>query len=390
MNELATAKAILEVNFSGEVGTGLGPTLEFYTLVSREMQRADFNMWRGEAHPLPKGTAAMGDANECLYVHSPNGLYPACIAKDCDKDVYAALMDKFLFLGKFLAKAILDSRLVDIPLSNAFYKWVLNQEATLDQSDLQEIDPTLWQSYAQLWNVALKKQRIQEDTQLLPEEKEVAIKELSVDGCSVEDLHLDFRLPGSNDIELKPGGKDILVSIDNIEEYLQLLCRWTLIDGVTDQFQAFRDGFNTVFPVATLRMFDSHEMAELLCGSGHDKWDCKSLVEHCRPDHGYTHDSHAVQMLFEIISTYNAQEQRSFLQFVTGSPRLPVGGFKRLNPPLTIVRKAIDPPLNPDDFLPSVMTCVNYLKLPDYSSQEVMREKLHQAASEGQQSFHLS
>jgi E3 ubiquitin-protein ligase TRIP12 len=100
--------------------------------------------------------------------------------------------------------------------------------------------------------------------------------------------------------------------------------------------------------------------------------------------------SHAVQMLFEIISTYNAQEQRSFLQFVTGSPRLPVGGFKRLNPPLTIVRKAIDPPLNPDDFLPSVMTCVNYLKLPDYSSQEVMREKLHQAASEGQQSFHLS
>lgn len=46
--------------------------------------------------------------------------------------------------------------------------------------------------------------------------------------------------------------------------------------------------------------------------------------------------------------------------------------------------------MNPDDFLPSVMTCVNYLKLPDYSSIEVMREKLKLAASEGQHSFHLS
>ncbi|XP_062521457.1 E3 ubiquitin-protein ligase TRIP12-like isoform X2 [Corticium candelabrum] len=390
MNELSSSKAVLEVNFSSEVGTGLGPTLEFYTLVSRELQRADFNMWRGEILPLPEGTAVMGDASDCLYVYSPNGLYPACIGKECDKDVHAALLDKFSFLGKFLAKAILDSRLIDIPLSTAFYKWILNQEATLSRSDLQEVDPVLGRSYTQLWDVAVKKQAIEDDSQLLPEEKDTKIKELTVDGCSIEDLHLDFRLPGNDAIELKSGGKDVVVTVENLDEYLQLLCRWSLVDGVADQFQAFRDGFNAVFPLSTLQMFDPHEMGELLCGSEHDKWDCKGLVEHCRPDHGYTHDSRAVQMLFEIMSTYDSQDQRSFLQFVTGSPRLPVGGFKSLNPPLTIVRKAIESPLNPDEFLPSVMTCVNYLKLPDYSSQDVMRAKLHQASSEGQQSFHLS
>lgn len=67
-----------------------------------------------------------------------------------------------------------------------------------------------------------------------------------------------------------------------------------------------------------------------------------------------------------------------------------VAGFKSLNPMMTIVRKSFDASDNPDKFLPSVMTCVNYLKLPDYSSLEVMREKLHVAIKEGQLAFHLS
>ena len=46
--------------------------------------------------------------------------------------------------------------------------------------------------------------------------------------------------------------------------------------------------------------------------------------------------------------------------------------------------------VNPDDYLPSVMTCANYLKLPDYSTKEIMREKLRLAAAEGQYCFHLS
>lgn len=36
------------------------------------------------------------------------------------------------------------------------------------------------------------------------------------------------------------------------------------------------------------------------------------------------------------------------------------------------------------------MTCVNYLKLPDYSSLEVLRERLIVAIQEGQGAFHLS
>ena len=73
-------------------------------------------------------------------------------------------------------------------------------------------------------------------------------------------------------------------------------------------------------------------------------------------------------------------------------PRFPgcVAGLKSLNPPLTIVKKILLSTENADSYLPSVMTCVNYLKLPDYSSVEVTRERLATAANEGQLSFHLS
>ncbi len=56
----------------------------------------------------------------------------------------------------------------------------------------------------------------------------------------------------------------------------------------------------------------------------------------------------------------------------------------------TVVCKPSEPPYTSDDYLPSVMTCVNYLKLPDYSTVEIMRQRLKMAISEGQGAFHLS
>ena len=51
MEEVGTSRALLEIQYDNEVGTGLGPTLEFYALVSRQLQRADLDLWRGTATP---------------------------------------------------------------------------------------------------------------------------------------------------------------------------------------------------------------------------------------------------------------------------------------------------------------------------------------------------
>lgn len=90
------------------------------------------------------------------------------------------------------------------------------------------------------------------------------------------------------------------------------------------------------------------------------------------------------------MSDLTLAERRDFLQFVTGSPKLPIGGFKSLTPMFTVVCKPSEPPFTSDDYLPSVMTCVNYLKMPDYTSIDVMKEKLRVATKEGQGAFHLS
>lgn len=49
-----------------QVGTGLGPTLEFYALVSQELQRADLGLWRGEEVTLsnPKGNFLLQPSGE--------------------------------------------------------------------------------------------------------------------------------------------------------------------------------------------------------------------------------------------------------------------------------------------------------------------------------------
>jgi len=130
------------------------------------------------------------------------------------------------------------------------------------------------------------------------------------------------------------------------------------------------------------------------------------LSEALKADHGFNVESRAIRELIEIMADYGTSTRRAYLQFITGSPKLPIGGrrsyivffsdltflsgFRGLNPPFTVVRKPHETPLKADDYLPSVMTCVNYLKLPDYSSKAVMREKLKTAMEEGVGSFHLS
>lgn len=64
---------------------------------------------------------------------------------------------------------------------------------------------------------------------------------LTVNGANLQDLSLDFTLPGYN-VELKPGGAMIDVDDSNLEEYLELVLDKTLGSGVMPQVKAFQQG----------------------------------------------------------------------------------------------------------------------------------------------------
>jgi E3 ubiquitin-protein ligase TRIP12 len=180
-----------------------------------------------------------------------------------------------------------------------------------------------------------------------------------------------------------------------MKEYLRLTLNCVFNDAVKLQVNAFRRGINNVFRMDALKLFLFEELEGLISGEdshsnkGLQKWNKKMLLEHVIPDHGYDKTSPAFLNFIEYMEGLDREEIRNFLMFITGSPRLPLGGFKSLRPKLTVVKRTCGDE-NPDDFLPSVMTCQNYVKLPEYSSLEILKEKMSYAVREGVNSFNLS
>lgn len=384
---LSNSRAMLEIQYDNEVGSGLGPTLEFYALVSRELQRCDLEMWRNFMTSTDRALYHKG--GEKKYVFCPGGLYPTPVARNIKSSQLNKIKNRFKMCGKFVAKALMDSRMLDMHFSVPLFKWMLGEERSLGLRDIQHIDEQLFRHLCKLQSLVEQKNRIiAQNKNLTGPALSKSLEKLTLDGCSVELLGLDFTLPGY-DIELKKGGANVAVTIHNLDQYIRLVVYWTLVEGVRRQMDAFKEGFESIFPMDSLgHYFRPAELNRALCGdSAH--WSMDILRRACKIDHGYTIESRAIQFLFEIMEEFDEGQRRQFLLFVTGSPRLPVGGFCALVPPLTIVKKSSEGQPS-DKYLPSVMTCVNYLKLPDYSTKEVMREKLLVAQSEGQCSFHLS
>lgn len=87
-----SSRASLEVEFFAEVGSGLGPTLEFYALVSKEFARKDLSLWRD------------GDSTDLsAFAHSASGLFPSPL-DDVTSEAGKKKLKIFRVLGQFVAK----------------------------------------------------------------------------------------------------------------------------------------------------------------------------------------------------------------------------------------------------------------------------------------------
>jgi len=184
MEQYSSQNALIEIEFYDEEGTGLGPTHEFYTLVSRQLQRSDLQLWRS-------------DASDTEYVHSANGLFP--LPLPASRSGVKRVMMYFRFMGRFVAKALQDNRLsmatsmylsftvsVDLPLSATFLKLVLGER--LGMKDLALVDPPLARSLSVLQNIAAQGRGNSADINALSK--------------TIEDMCLTFTLPGFPHVEL--------------------------------------------------------------------------------------------------------------------------------------------------------------------------------------------
>ncbi|GME65262.1 HECT domain-containing protein [Neofusicoccum parvum] len=379
MELYGSSPSVLEVEYFEEVGTGLGPTLEFYSTVSKEFSKKKLKLWR-ENESNEKDDFAFGK----------RGLFPAPLgAEQADTEDGKKVLHLFKILGKFVARSMLDSRIIDVSFNPTFFRVGDSTAVPPSLGAVKTVDADLAKALVLLKKFSKEKRKIDENRNLTAAQKVPAIEAITVDGAHVEDLGLDFTLPGYPAIELIPDGVNTAVTIDNVAQYVEKVLDMTLGSGVQKQAEAFRTGFTQVFPYSALRAFTSDELV-MLFGRTEEDWSLETLMDSIKADHGYNLDSKSVRNLLQVMSELTASQRRDFLQFVTGSPKLPIGGFKALTPMFTVVCKPSEPPYTSDDYLPSVMTCVNYLKMPDYSTLDILKEKLFVAIKEGQGAFHLS
>ncbi|POS80222.1 HECT-domain-containing protein [Diaporthe helianthi] len=381
MDLYGSSQSILEVEYFEEVGTGLGPTLEFYSTVSKEFAMKKLRLWRD---------ADQNESDE--YVSGPTGLFPRPLSED---DVSTPngerILQLFRTLGKFTARSMIDSRIIDINFNPIFFR-IGDETSGIKPSlgAMKLVDPVLARSLVLVKKFALAKKTIAEDPNKDATQKVNDIQNITVDNnVRVEDLSLDFTLPGYPEIDLVPNGSQIMLTIDNVDNYLERVIDMTLGSGVRRQVDAFRTGFSQVFPYSALRAFTPDELCTLF-GRTDEDWSLATLMDSIKADHGFNMDSKSVRNLLQTMSEMTPVQRREFLQFTTGSPKLPIGGFKSLTPMFTVVCKPAEAPYTSDDYLPSVMTCANYLKLPDYTDVKVLQKRLFTATKEGQGAFHLS
>ena len=91
-------KSILEFEFTGEEGSGLGPTLEFYSIVADQIKNPELNLWR---------------------VTSDNTLFPAAFIQE---DVFERTRIIFRMIGCFVGRVLIDRRTIDFPLNPILWK----------------------------------------------------------------------------------------------------------------------------------------------------------------------------------------------------------------------------------------------------------------------------
>eukprot|EP01080_Neovahlkampfia_damariscottae_P001758 gene1758-527_t len=347
-NKYGLSRCILEYQYKDEVGVGLGPTIEFYSLVSKEFKKSKLNIWIND--------------NDDEYVSNSFGLFPKIIDFKNEKELLFN-ENVFKFMGLFVARGIFDFKLLDLPFSNEFLKLVFkNKELVFD--DLKFIYPSIYEMIRKL-----KRDELTEE--------------------QIENLYLTFTVPGYDKIELKKNGNEIEVNKSNVTEYIDLVLEFLLKNGISKQIKSFKFGFQKLINLQNLNSFSILELNKLINGE-QQVLNENILLSYTKCDFGYTNSSKVIKNLFQVLSEFDLDSQRLFLQFVTGSSQLPVGGLAYLKPKLTIVRKLPETNQLPDDLLPSCMTCTNYLKLPEYTTKDILKKQLIKAITEGQGSFHLS
>mmetsp|Transcript_3272 Transcript_3272/g.3886 ORF Transcript_3272/g.3886 Transcript_3272/m.3886 type:complete len:687 (+) Transcript_3272:309-2369(+) len=257
----------------------------------------------------------------------------------------------FRFGGRILAKAIFEGCFVDAHLTKVIYKHIIGRPCGIE--DLKNYDRSLYQS---LMNII-------------------------ENADSVGELELAFSV-GTNimgthtEVELKEGGSDLFVTKDNLAEYVKLFLKYYLYDRSQAQLTTFLKGFHEIIPQSFLSIFTEDEFERIMCGvSDISVADWKQNVTYRREfkEEGENHP--VIVWFWEAVTELSTEDREKLLQFITGSSRVPVGGFAGFESGKSMLI-SIESITKEMSVFPRAHTCFNRMELPLYDTKEELVERL--------------
>ncbi|XP_060677257.1 probable E3 ubiquitin-protein ligase HERC1 isoform X2 [Hemiscyllium ocellatum] len=283
----------------------------------------------------PNGTAEVG-SNRDRFLLNPS----ACTAEH---------LQQFKFLGILMAVAIRTKKPLDLHLAPFVWKQLCS--IPLSSEDLEEVDLLYVRNLYGILNL---------DNSGITEEN------------FLEMIPLDSFVGQSANgkvVPIIPGGSSIPLTFGNRKEYVERAIEYRLHE-LDQQVAAIRQGMSAIVPVPLLSLLTERQLEQLVCGMPEVNVDTLKKVVRYR-DIAENHQ--LLNWLWQTLQEFSNEERVLFLRFVSGRSRLPAN-------PADITQKfqiiKVDRPV---DGLPTAQTCFFQLRLPPYSSQEVMAERLRYA-----------
>ncbi|XP_072422626.1 E3 ubiquitin-protein ligase HUWE1 isoform X3 [Chiloscyllium punctatum] len=329
----------LYIVFEGEEGQDAGGLLrEWYMIISREMFNPMYALFR--TSPGDRVTYTINPSSHC----NPNHL------------------SYFKFVGRIVAKAVYDNRLLECYFTRSFYKHILGK--SVRYTDMESEDYHFYQGLVYL---------LENDVSTLGYELTFSTEVQEFGVCEVR--------------ELKPNGAHIVVTEENKKEYVHLVCQMKMTGAIRKQLAAFLEGFYEIIPKRLISIFTEQELELLISGLPTiDIDDLKANTEY----HKYQVNSIQIQWFWRALRSFDQADRAKFLQFVTGTSKVPLQGFAALEGMNGIQKFQIHRDDRSTDRLPSAHTCFNQLDLPVYESYEKLRHMLLLAIQECSEGFGLA
>jgi len=337
----------LQVKFKGgdgETGAGDGHRREFFRLGATELTALELG----------------------LFVSQDGGrsLHPSPTARDAEPEnlVY------FELLGKLVALALMHRETLPACRFTPALRKMLLETGQLDIEDMSAVDPEFYKHKV----LYLLQSRYTDGGESI----------------SLSDLDMHFEDYPQPDVfpnvrhELYPGGSQQKVTEDTKHHYIELLCDWRLRGSVAQQVDAMVRGMRKIIPDDVWgqiqRLVTPEELDLLICGL--EEVDMHDWKENSVCLDGV--DESTWESFWTVADGFSSDERKALLEFVTGSPGPPVGGFAALpgyGSIGNVQRFTVAPNLHSS--YPVASTCFNTLYLPKHDSEAELKAALLEAVA---------